>query len=57
MQIKRDSYEGIGVKDGPAQSNPRDNRMIHQRSSPPGRRRVLLQPCVTVETKSGRTLV
>ena len=57
MQIEGDSYEGTGVGDGPTQSNLRDNHRIHQRPSPLGRHRVLLQPCIAIETKSGRTLV
>jgi len=57
MQIEGELCEGSGVGDGPAQRNPRDNRRIHQRPRPPERRRVLLQPCVAIETKPGRKLV
>lgn len=57
MQIEGELCEESGVGDGPAQRNPRDNRRIHQRPRPPERRRVLLQPCVAIETKPGRKLV
>jgi hypothetical protein len=30
MQIEGELCEGSGVRDGPAQRNPRDNRQIYQ---------------------------
>jgi hypothetical protein len=57
MQIVGELCEGTSVANGPTQRNPRVNRRIHQRASPPERRRVPLQLCVAHETKLGQTLV